>query len=142
MALSRLSPLSISESAESSSSEQKVHAPLPDEQRHVNPTPHRRYAPPHAPTSELVARRILSHAKAVPIKRFDSADFFLEQHKQKSQHDFDAHLAGAPGTAPPPPPLELMEPMEPPLPSHIAQRDGLQCISPVAPCSSPRSRRD
>ena len=39
--------------------------------------------PPIAPNSEAVARRILTNATSCPLKRFDSADYFLEQRKLK-----------------------------------------------------------
>ena len=36
--------------------------------------------PPIAPNSEKHARRLLERSTAVPIKRFDSADYFLSQY--------------------------------------------------------------
>lgn len=41
----------------------------------------RAVTPPQAPTSAAVAKQILYHASAVPLKRFDSADFELQKFK-------------------------------------------------------------
>jgi len=38
---------------------------------------------PKAPTSEAVARRLWMNSNAVPMKRFDSADYFLNQYLEQ-----------------------------------------------------------
>ena len=109
----------------------------------------RRTLPPQAPSSDVVAQRILAHARAVPIKRFDSADFFLDQFKQKRKM---AHPPAEEDEAPtriaapddmsdevamllePPPPTRLVPAVRsPPLPFG----------SSASPCGSPvlRTRR-
>lgn len=53
--------------------------------------PRQQRALPKAQLSEAVARRLWRNANAVPIKRFDSADFFLnkylEERQQRSRSD-------------------------------------------------------
>jgi len=104
--------------------------------------PERRALPPQAPTSQLVAQRILSHATAVPIKRFDSADFFLEQHKQKLQHRPYADAPHKEASSEPHalPPMDLC--LEaPPLPLHLSPARGSPPLQCAAPCGSPLLRR-
>merc|ERR1711998_61166 len=45
----------------------------------------RRPVPPQAPTSAAVAKQILYHSEAVPVKRFDSADYELQKYKAVKQ---------------------------------------------------------
>lgn len=40
---------------------------------------------PKAPQSEAVAKRLLYHSTIRPVQRFDSADFFLDQHYAKTR---------------------------------------------------------
>merc|ERR1719424_425567 len=40
---------------------------------------------PKAPQSEAVAKRLLYHSTIRPVQRFDSADFFLDQHYAKAR---------------------------------------------------------
>ena len=40
---------------------------------------------PKAPQSEEVAKRLLYHSTIRPVQRFDSADFFLDQHYAKAR---------------------------------------------------------
>lgn len=40
---------------------------------------------PKAPTSEAVARRLWMNSNYVPVKRFDSADYFLSKHHEQQR---------------------------------------------------------
>jgi hypothetical protein len=40
---------------------------------------------PKAPLTEAVAKRLLYHSTIRPVQRFDSADFFLDQHYAKAR---------------------------------------------------------
>lgn len=119
-------------------SERRVHH-FKAEERRGYPAVQSRILPPQAPTSEEVAQRMLSNARATPIKRFDSADFFLEQQKHKRAlppvaAPADSSAAQA-VTSDAVVQAELLE-----RPPPLSFAPPLQC---VAPCGSPvlRSRR-
>uniref|UniRef100_A0A6T7ZP70 Uncharacterized protein n=1 Tax=Prymnesium polylepis TaxID=72548 RepID=A0A6T7ZP70_9EUKA len=142
MALQRLSPLSLSEYDDEAMKPDQTELERAEFERRYGTAGEHRRLPPQAPTSAALAARMLSHSRAVSIKRFDSADFFLELEKQKKHQP----PAAAPSTAADfalqatvlaSGPQELLEP---PLPAHVSRVSGPgQCS--VAPCVSPVKRR-
>lgn len=95
----------------------------------------RRATPPQAPSSKEVAQRILTNASLVPLKRFDSADFFLEQHRQKLASDMsrDASLSPElPRFVTQQNQLRLEEPLAHSPLKHTLGRFSPTCVSPIA----------
>ena len=95
--------------------------------------PRKSVGPPRAPTSEMVAARILNNATACPVKRFDSADYFLDQHKHKRPSDdelVDATAAMDVTPSRPAPDAALDDSLQrPPPPSSLAALSlGLQRV--------------
>ena len=75
--------------------------------------------PPIAPSSAKHAKLLLERSTAVPIKRFDSADYFLSQYNDHQKAE--AARVAQPGS--PPHPTSARFPVlgqrEPPTPNHL-----------------------
>ena len=75
--------------------------------------------PPIAPSSAKHAKLLLERSTAVPIKRFDSADYFLSQYNDHQKAE--AARVAQPGS--PPHPTSAQFPVlgqrEPPTPNHL-----------------------
>lgn len=91
---------------------------------------------PKAPMSEAVAKRLLYHSTVRPLQRFDSADFFLDQHAKAREQEQEVQatadgagdevvqdaetLPGLPAAAGPHWQQQLQKP--PPLPQRFGQQ--------------------
>lgn len=91
------------------------------------------HALPKAPTSAEVARRMLANAEARPVKRFDSADYFMNQYLATQQRataptDKDATPSGysSEGTVTPPSTARDVLLLPPPLENARKSGEGMR----------------
>ena len=69
---------------------EQAQQPLTQSNGQKPPSERPRSAPktlPKGPQSQEVAQRIIKHSTLRPVKRFDSADYFLEQYEVRKQWD-------------------------------------------------------
>merc|ERR1712146_805178 len=89
-----------------------------DENRNSeNGTRTRRASPlPKAPQGSDVAKRLLHHAalRKNPVQRFDSADYFLEQHKEQQRRSSESSAMSDAMEQQLEPPQQLEQPQLPP----------------------------